>query len=151
YSVLVFGAWALVHRSAPRERGVVTREQRREMVTYVMLASIGGVGSAGLLPALPLLAEVYTTRTEGASFVTAVALAAPLYFLPRALGMALFPAMAHAHGAGELDVVRRHADISTRALFVLLAPLFVLAVCLARPVLAVIYGLDFTPGAKVLQ
>ena len=49
------------------------------------------------------------------------------YFLPRALGMALFPAMARAHGAGDVDAVRRHADISTRALLVLLAPLFAAA------------------------
>jgi O-antigen/teichoic acid export membrane protein len=152
YSTLILGAWVLLRRSAPRGvPGVVSREQRREMAGFVGLASIGGLASAGLLQALPVLAEIYTTRTEVAYFVTAVALVAPLYFLPRALSMALFPAMAHAHGAGDLDVVRRHADISTRALFVVLAPLFVVAQLLSRPILALVFSLDYTPGAPVLQ
>jgi O-antigen/teichoic acid export membrane protein len=152
YTTLILGAWVLLRRSAPRGvPGEVNREQRREMAGYVGLASLGGLASAGLLQALPVLAEIYTTRTEVAYFVTAVALVAPLYFLPRALSMALFPAMAHAHGAGEVEVVRRHADISTRALFVLLAPLFVVALLLSRPILAIVFSLKYAPGAPVLQ
>ena len=76
-----------------------------------------------------------------------MALVAPLYFLPRALGMALFPAMAHAHGAGDTDAVRRHADLSTRALLVLLAPLFAAAIPLAREVLVLVIGAEYSAGA----
>ncbi len=152
YSVLIAGAWFLVRRSAPAEpHGIVEPSVRNEMAGYVGLASIGGLASAGLLQALPALAEIYTSRDEVVYFGTGIALVAPLYFLPRALSMALFPAMAHAHGAGDLDVVRRHADISTRALYVLLAPLFVFAIMLARPILALIFGVKLVAGASILQ
>jgi O-antigen/teichoic acid export membrane protein len=152
YSILILGSWWLLRRpAAPAGDVTITPAHRREMAGYVGLASIGGLASAGLLQALPLIADWLTTEADVAYFAAGIALVAPLYFLPRALGMALFPAMAHAHGAGDMEVVRRHADISTRALFVLLAPLFVGAVFLARPILALVYGLDFSPGAKVLQ
>jgi O-antigen/teichoic acid export membrane protein len=152
YSILIAGSLLLLRRPAlPPGEVTITPEHRREMRSYIGLASIGGLASAGLLQALPLIADSLTTHTDVAYFAAGIALVAPLYFLPRALGMALFPAMAHAHGAGDMDVVRRHTDISTRALFVLLAPLFVIAVFLARPILALAYGLDYSPGAKVLQ
>ncbi|GIH08168.1 hypothetical protein Rhe02_62350 [Rhizocola hellebori] len=132
-------------------RVVVPRGQRREIAGYVGMASLGGLASAGLLQALPLLAAIYTTPAEVKYFVTAVSLVAPLYFLPRALGMALFPAMAHAHGSGDLESIRRQADLSTRALFVALAPLFVVAIMLARQVLTLIYPPQFADGTVVLQ
>jgi O-antigen/teichoic acid export membrane protein len=70
--------------------------------------------------------------------------------LPRALNLALFPAMAHAQGAGDTDAVRRHTDISTRALFVILAPLFAAAILLARPIL-IVFGKNAENGTTVLQ
>ncbi|HCU51641.1 MAG TPA: hypothetical protein DGG94_17885, partial [Micromonosporaceae bacterium] len=151
YSVLILGAWVILRRSGSRGDGFIEHAEKREMAGYVGLASIGGLASAGLLQALPILADIYTSKAEVAYFVTAVSLVAPLYFLPRALGMALFPAMANAHGAGDMEAVRRHADLSTRGLFVLLGPLFVTAMLLARPVLVVIFGADFAAGAIVLQ
>jgi O-antigen/teichoic acid export membrane protein len=124
YSVLIVGAWVLLRRRHSDSSVRVTGPDRREITEFVLLASAGGLASAGLLQLLPLLARWFTTKDEVSYFVTGVALVAPLYFLPRALGMALFPAMAHAHGSGDVDAVRRHADLSTRALLVLLAPLF---------------------------
>jgi O-antigen/teichoic acid export membrane protein len=131
--------------------GLVSPEQRREMAGYVGLASVGGLASAGLLQALPIVAEIYTTTTEVAYFFFAINLVAPLYFLPRALSMALFPAMAHAHGAADLETVKRHADLTTRALFVLLAPFFAVGMVLARPILKLLYGDNVAAGAPVLQ
>jgi O-antigen/teichoic acid export membrane protein len=162
YSVLILGAWLRLRRgpgasarslggSGKGERVAVPRAEKREIAGYVGMASLGGLAAAGLLQALPLLADIYTTPQEVAYFVTAVSLVAPLYFLPRALGMALFPAMAHAHGAGDLQAVRRQADLSTRALFVVLAPLFVVAIMLARPILTLVYKPEFASGDVVLQ
>ena len=113
---------------------------RDEVVGYVALASVGGLASAGLLQLLPFLANWFTTVQEVSYFGAAVALVAPLYFLPRALGMALFPHMAHAHGSGDRDTVRRHLDVSTRALLVVLAPLFAAALPMARDVLVLFLG-----------
>jgi O-antigen/teichoic acid export membrane protein len=151
YSVLIVGAWIILRRGHHVPAVRVPRPERREITEFVVLASAGGLASAGLLQLLPLLATGFTNKVEVSYFVAAVTLVAPLYFLPRALGMALFPAMAHAHGTGDTDAVRRHADISTRALLVLLAPLFALAIPLAREVLLIFYGSPYAPGAPVLQ
>jgi O-antigen/teichoic acid export membrane protein len=149
YAVLMIGALVLLRR--PGERATVSQDARREMASFVGLASVGGLASAGLLQLLPLLAGRFTSTVQVSYFVAAVTLVAPLYFLPRALGMALFPAMAHAHGSGDTDAVRRHADLSTRALLVLLAPLFAVAICVAREVLVLFVGLPYAPGAAVLM
>ncbi len=155
YAVLMIGGlWVLRprrHESRHESRVAVREADRREMAGYIGLASVGGLASAGLLQLLPLLAGWFTTAVEVSYFVAGVALVAPLYFLPRALGMALFPAMARAHGAGDVDSVRRHADVSTRALLVVLAPLFAAGTMIAREVLLVFGGADYAPGAAVLQ
>ena len=151
YSVLILGAWWTL-RTRRRSSGVrLPAADRRELTGYVALASVGGLASAGFLQVLPLLATRFTTPVEVAYFVAAVTLIAPLYFLPRALGMALFPALAHSHGAGDLTAVRRQTDISTRALLVLLAPLFAVAQLVAREVLLVFFGARYGAGAAVLQ
>ncbi len=157
YIALIFGAWWILRRRSSSTldmRGArvsVPKQEKREIAGYVGMASLGGLASAGLLQALPLLADIYTNKHEVAYFAAAVGLVAPLYFLPRALGMALFPAMAHAHGAGDVSSVRRQADLSTRALFVVLAPLFVVAILLSRQILTLVFGSRFAGGAVVLQ
>jgi O-antigen/teichoic acid export membrane protein len=159
YAVLMLGA-LVVLRPSRADRGSQAdsasagprpRVNPREITVYVGLASLGGLASAGLLQVLPAAARPFTTTTEVSYFVAAVALVAPLYFLPRALGMALFPAMAKAHGAGDVDAVRRHADTFTRALFVLLAPLFAAGLLLAPEVLALVLGQEYANGAEVLR
>jgi O-antigen/teichoic acid export membrane protein len=151
YSVLIVGAWIILRRGHAVPAVRVTRPERREITEFVALASAGGLASAGLLQLLPLLATGFASKVEVSYFVAAVTLVAPLYFLPRAMGMALFPAMAHAHGTGDTDAVRRHTDISTRALLVLLAPLFAFAIPLAREVLPIFFGASYAAGAPVLQ
>ena len=151
YAVLMVGAAWTLRRRPHAERTRLSVAERREMAGYVGLASVGGLASAGLLQLLPLLAGWFTSAVEVSYFVAAVLLVGPLYFLPRALGMALFPAMARAQGAGDIDVVRRHADVSTRALLVLLAPLFAGATFVAREVLVLFFGVASAPGAAVLQ
>jgi len=149
YSVLIVGAWVMLPR--PVKAPKVRVEDRREIVGYVAMASIGGLASAGLLQALPAIANAFTSHVEVVYFAYAVSLVAPLNFLPRALGLALFPAMAHAHGAGDVAAVRKQADVTTRALFVLLAPLFAVAILLSRQVLGIVFGWRYTDGAFVLQ
>ncbi len=144
YSVLILGAWVLLRRNGPRKELPM-----REMVEYVGLASVGGLASAGLLQALPMLAGVL--RVDIGAFATAVGLVAPLYFLPRALGMALFPAMANAHGAGDIGSVRKQADLTTRGLFVVLAPVFAAGVLFARQILVIVFGSARVGDAIVLQ
>jgi O-antigen/teichoic acid export membrane protein len=141
---------AVAGSEAPRARPPA-RLDIRELAVWVGLASLGGGASGGLLQILPVLAGRFTTQVQVAYFVAAVTLVAPLLFLPRALSLALFPAMARAHGAGDVDVVRRHADISTRALLALLAPIFAAGIFLAPEVLLLFGGGQYIDGAPVLR
>jgi O-antigen/teichoic acid export membrane protein len=149
YAVFSVGAW---WRLRPETRGAGRMVgDRREIVSFVALACVGTVCSMGFLQGTQLLANRFAAPTEVGYFAAAVTLVAPAYFLPRALGLVLFPAMARAHGAGDLADVRRHADVSTRGLVVPLAPLFVLGVLLARQVLVLFGGASFAGGAEVLR
>jgi O-antigen/teichoic acid export membrane protein len=121
---------------------------RREIAGYVAWASVGGLAGFGFLQLLPLLAARVTDHNQAAYFVASVTLVAPLYFLPRALSLALFPALAHAHGSGDRDAVRAHTDVSTRALIVLV---FVLGILAAPVVLALFGGSKAVGGTAALQ
>src|SRR5207247_10503357 len=70
---------------------------------------------------------------------------------PRALGLALFPALGNAHGAGGTAAVRRDTGRSTRALAAVLAPVFVAALFLAPQMLQVFGGHADVRGAGVLR
>jgi O-antigen/teichoic acid export membrane protein len=156
-SVLMLGALVVLRPrpTVPSEQEpmatVLARLKLRDLGIWVGLASLGGGASAGLLQLLPVLAGRFTSRVEVAYFVAAVTLVAPLAFLPRAFTLALFPAMARAHGAGDVDVVRRHADVSTRALLTLLAPIFAAGILVAPEVLALFGGSQYAAGAPVLR
>jgi len=159
YSLFSIGAWRRLRsesRGAGRmghggRLGARLDADRREIVRYVALAGVGTLSSMGFLQGTQLLAHRFAAPTEVAYFAAAVTLVAPAYFLPRALGLVLFPAMARAHGAGDLADVRRHADLSTRGLVVPLAPVFVLGVLLAREVLMLFGGSSYAAGGEVLR
>ena len=149
YGLFVLGARALLHGTVRGERA--DRYRRGEILGYTALASIGTLAGAGFLQGTQLLAYWLVAPAQAAWFAAAVALVAPAYFLPRALGLALFPAMARAHGAGDTGAIRRQADLSTRALAVLLAPVFAVAQFLAPQVLVFFGGPGYAPGATVLR
>jgi O-antigen/teichoic acid export membrane protein len=167
YAVLMLGSFVVLRRrpsldgtTGPGQDGGAVAHQTPhhaapvtpgERWGVVGLATAGGLASAGLLQGLPALAQWITTETEAGYFGAAVVLVGPLYFLPRALSMALFPAMAHAHGAGDVQAVRRQADLSTRALLAVLAPVFAGAILIGRELLLLFGGPEFEAGAAVLQ
>jgi O-antigen/teichoic acid export membrane protein len=172
YTVLAAGAWWALRRpdrwrprwirlgplrlpvlaqTSDHPRVPVPSADRKEIAGYVALASIGGLAGFGFLQLLPLLAGRVTDPLQVSYFVASVTLVAPLYFLPRALSLALFPALAHAHGSGDRDAVRTHTDLSTRALVVLLAPVFAVGILAAPVVLALFGGQKYIAGTAALQ
>jgi O-antigen/teichoic acid export membrane protein len=156
YSAFVLGArWLLRSelRTTPGTEFQIPAGvfDRREVIGFVALACAGTLASTGFLQGTQLLAQIFASRTEVAYFTVSVTLIGPMYFLPRALNLALFPAMAHAQGSGDLGAVRRHADVSTRALLVLLAPVFGVGLLVAREVLVTVYGKDYAEAAGVFQ
>ena len=151
YGAFVVGAHLSLRGYTRPATTPMTRSQVREIALYVALACIGTLASAGFLYGTQLLAAQYARLTEVAYFTATITLISPLWLLPRALGLALFPFMAEAHGAGELDIVRRHADLATRTLLGLLGPVFVAGILLARELLVLYGGPQFADGAPVMQ
>ncbi|HET6214358.1 MAG TPA: lipopolysaccharide biosynthesis protein [Micromonosporaceae bacterium] len=153
---LAYGVFSVVARWLVRGEvhgptgglGVVPRG---EILGFVALACLGTLSSQGFLQGTQLLAVHFATPAEVGYFAAAVTLVTPMYFLPRALGLALFPTMARAHGAGDLATVRKQADVSTRALLVVLAPVFAVGILLAREVLVLFGRQAYAAGAPVLQ
>ena len=155
YAVFVAVARLLLRRDKPAMPADPTSRRkplnRREMLGYTAFATVGTLASMGFLQGTQVLASRVATPQEVAYFAAAVVLVGPMYFLPRALSLALFPAMAQAHGAGDSTAVSRQADLSTRSLLVLLAPIFAAAFFLAPVVLTVFGGAGYAEGAPVLR
>ncbi|MGV9806510.1 lipopolysaccharide biosynthesis protein [Micromonospora chersina] len=124
---------------------------RRQVLAFAVLGSVGTLASAGFLQATQLLAGHFAAPGEVAYLVAAVALIAPLYFLPRAMALALFPAMAGAQGAGDRSAVRQQVDVSTRALAVAMTPVFLVGLAAAPLVLELFGGQGYAGGATVLR
>lgn len=156
YGVFVLGARHILRpdlrvSDAGTGFGQATDFDRKDVISYSVIASAGTLSSAGFLQATQLLAYGFDTAAGAAYFAASVALVAPLYFLPRALGLALFPAMAKAHGAGDQNAIRAHADRFTRTLVVLLAPLLAAALFLAPVVLTAFGGRSLAGGSEVFR
>ena len=151
YGAFVLGARWTLRGDAHGATGAPSRRDKRELALYVGLACLGTVASAGFLQGTQLIAASFVTASEVAYFTAAVTMVTPLYFLPRALALALFPSMSEAHGGGDRDAIRRHTDLSTRGLLVVLAPLIVVAELVAPELLTVFGGTSYAAGSAVLE
>jgi O-antigen/teichoic acid export membrane protein len=151
YGLFVIGARWLVRADTAGPAADRGSFRRDEVLSYVGYASVGTLSGTGFLQGTQLIAAWFVAADQVAYVTAAVALVAPLYFLPRALGLALFPALANAHGAGDMAAVRRDTDRSTRALAAVLAPVFVAAEFLAPQILRVFGGHAYVHGAGVLR
>lgn len=151
YAVFAAAGAISVRRDAAGEATAVRPNGRRELVGFVFLACLGTLTAAGFLQGTQFLAALFAAPAELAYFTAAVALTAPMYFLPRALALALFPSMSEAHGAGDVDAVRRHADLATRGLLAVLTPLFVAGILLSAELMEAFGGSRYVDGAGVLR
>ena len=121
------------------------------MLGYVALACVGTLANAGFLQATQLISSTSADPAQIGYVAAIVTLLAPTYFLPRALGLALFPAMSEAHGAGLPERVRSQADATTRGLIVALMPLFAAAILLSSEILVLFGGEAFEPATPAFQ
>lgn len=149
YSAFSVRAWRRRPRSLRHERPSVTAW--REMRSFVVLSIVGTVASSGFLQLSMIMARRYGGNLEAGYYAAAMALIAPAYLLPRALSLALFPAMAGAFGRGDRSAIRRQTDIATRIIAVVMLPGFVAVAVLAGPVLHAFFGSRFEAGTLVLQ
>ncbi len=122
---------------------------RREMRSYASWAALALLASTGFLQLSMVFAYAFNTEFDAGLYAAAFNLTVPAFFVPRALSMALFPAMAGAFGRGDADEVRRQLDAATRFLMVASLPFFAAGVYFAEPILRLTFGSEFA-GAHLL-
>lgn len=122
----------------------------REIQGFTVLAIIGTVASAGFLNLSPVFAGRYDSPRMLGVFSAALALVIPVYFVPRALSLALFPSIAYRYGEDRLDSVQRQLHETGRALWILLLPPVAAAAVAARLILRWFFGADYEDGALIL-
>jgi O-antigen/teichoic acid export membrane protein len=108
------------------------------------------LASTGFLQLSMIFARHFGSSAQAGFFAAVLSLLAPLYFVPRALSLALFPAMAGAHGEGDTEAVRRQTDLSTRLLIGSMLPVFVAGIVLARPILSLAFGREYAASQGIL-
>ena len=147
YSIFAVAAW---QHGRPRKLTRAVRMQR-EWVAFTSMSAVGTLTSTGFLQLSMVFARHYASSTSAGYFASALSLIAPAYFLPRALTLALFPSMAHAHGRGDAARIRAHVDASTRILMLGLLPAFGAAELAAPSLLRLIYGTRFGGGTTTFE
>lgn len=148
-----YGAFSVAAAIQMRRAGVpapLDPASWREIVGFVGLAVAGTVASTGFLNISVTFAGRYATPTAVGHFAAALGLVIPVYFVPRALSLALFPSVAYRFGQQRVDAVSRQLEVSTRGLIVVLLLPTAAAALLARYLLQAIYGPSYGAGASVL-
>lgn len=124
---------------------------RREMRGYTGWNVLGLLASTGFLQLSMVFAYQFNSEFEAGLYAAAFNLTVPAYFVPRALSMALFPAMAGAFGRGDTPEVRRQLDGATRFLLVGGLPFFAAGVFFAEPILRLAFHREFAGAHLVLE
>ncbi|HEX9695426.1 MAG TPA: lipopolysaccharide biosynthesis protein [Actinomycetota bacterium] len=146
----LFALLSVVRLQRDRAAQRVAKPLWREIQGFTVLAIIGTVASAGFLNLSPVFAGRYDSPRMLGVFSAALALVIPIYFVPRALSLALFPSIAYRYGEQRHDSVQRQLHETGRALWILLlAPVAVAAVG-SRLILRWLFGGDYEDGALIL-
>lgn len=124
---------------------------RREMGGYAAWAALALLASTGFLQLSMIVAYKFNSELDAGLYAAAFILTVPAFFLPRALSMALFPAMAGAFGRGDAVEVRRQLDAGTKFLLVGSLPFFAAGVYFAEPILVRTLGSEVADAHVILE
>lgn len=153
YTLFAVFGWLGLPRPArtAKPAAALRTELRQEMRGYTGWGALGVLASTGFLQLSMVFAYQFNSEFEAGLYAAAFNLTVPAFFVPRALSMALFPAMAGAFGRGDAAEVRRQLDGATRFLLVGGLPFFAAGVFFAEPILARSFGPEFADAHLVLE
>lgn len=146
----LFAVLSLIRLQRGRAPRPVARPLWREIQGFTLLAIIGTVASAGFLNLSPVFAGRYDSPRMLGVFSAALALVIPVYFVPRALSLALFPSIAYRYGEDRHDSVTRQLSDTGRALWIMLLLPVACAGVAARLILRWLFGDAYEDGALIL-
>ncbi len=129
--------------------GVPERKLRSEIDKFVLFGALGSIASAGMLQ---ISMSVATSLGEQSRdmYAPALQLVTPLSMIAQAMTLVLYPSMAQAQGAGDLDRLRRQTDLTTRMFVTGLVPIFGAMAIASRPVVALVW-VGRHPGAELVM
>ncbi|SMO45546.1 lipopolysaccharide biosynthesis protein [Propioniciclava tarda] len=130
-------------------RGKPAADLRAEIDKFVTFAALGSIASAGMLQLSQLIAGGLSTELAG-EYAPALQLVTPLSIIAGALTLVLFPSMAEAQGAGDLDRLRRTTDLATRGFAAVLIPVFGALAIAARPVMELVWVGRYPESAHLM-
>ena len=131
-------------------RGRLRPVLRREIDSFVALATVGTVASAGFLQLSMIVARLVGGAGEAGQYAAALSLATPLSIVASSLSLVLYPSMSEAYGRGDDEGVRRQTDQSTRFLAVVMVAVFGSFALSSRLLVSVIWGEPFAAAGTVL-
>lgn len=148
---VVFAGWSLITLRAGAEHPVAPpAAEWRAIKEFTVLATLGTIFSAGFLNLSPAFVR-HADSSEGLGlYSAALALVLPIYFLPRALSLALFPSISYRFGQERLDEVQAQLQQAGRGVAVMLLLPCALAASLAAPVMSLIFGAQYRQGGQLL-
>lgn len=125
------------------------RALRSEIDKFVTFAALGSIASAGMLQVSQLTAGSISPEAAG-DYAPALQLVTPLAIVASALTMVLFPAMAEAQGARDLDRLRRTTDLATRGFVAVLVPVFGAMAIASRPLIDLVWVGKYPDSAQLM-
>ena len=116
---------------------------RSEIDKFVTFAAIGSIASAGMLQISQLVARGLSEHA-GSQYAPALQLVTPLSIIASALTMVLYPSMSEAHGAGDVERLRRQTDLAFRSFVAVMVPAFGAMAIASRPLMHLVWGERYT-------
>ena len=111
---------------------------RSEVDKFVTFGAMGSIASAGMLQVSQLTAKGLSDHAAQIN-APAMQLVTPLSIIASALTLVLYPAMAEAQGAGDLDRLRRQTHLATQAFMAFMVPCFGFVAIASRPIISLVY------------
>jgi O-antigen/teichoic acid export membrane protein len=74
-----------------------------------------------------------------------------MLLIPSVFGIVLLPAIAEQFGRGDMQKLRSIYSLSARYLMILALPLAAAGIALARPIMLLLYGVEYEPSILIMQ
>jgi O-antigen/teichoic acid export membrane protein len=129
----------------------VRRSLLRPLVTAALPIAVLGLLGAFMLNTDMIMLGWWRTPEELGFYSSAQKIVQVLYTLPGILAAALFPVFSRLVGQARHDTVRTLIERALTATFLVALPLTVGGIVLATPIMALLYGAEYVPGATAFQ
>jgi O-antigen/teichoic acid export membrane protein len=123
----------------------------RELWRYALVTVLGTAASMATLQLGVVVAQQAVGAVSAGAYAAAYSLILPLMYLPRTLATALLPRAAEEVAHGRHDAIRTQLVLLTDFLALVALPLCVIGIAVARPIIEIVYGSQYSRGVAPLR